>query len=55
MLNCVNKNMTCQICDGQQKILGYLGDRMQLRCVNCGMDSSKSVLIKDYLEDDDLG
>ena len=35
--------MTCQICDGPQKLIGNLGSRAYLRCINCGMDSSIDV------------
>ena len=34
--------MTCLMCDGPQKFLGTLGDRVHLRCINCGLDSSRT-------------
>lgn len=31
---------TCQVCDGQLAIIGFLGKRCHCRCQNCGLDQS---------------
>lgn len=32
--------MTCPACDGDLVILGVFGNRVELRCRDCGVDSS---------------
>ena len=31
---------SCLMCEGQLGVIGVLGNRLHLRCVNCGMDQS---------------
>jgi len=33
----------CVLCSGNLVVLGTLGNRVHLRCRNCGMDQSKRV------------
>lgn len=35
--------MSCVMCDGQLKILGQLGSKLWLRCINCGIDQSEDI------------
>jgi tRNA(Ile2) C34 agmatinyltransferase TiaS len=33
---------TCPLCGGPQQILGQLGQRVHLRCRNCGADTNEA-------------
>jgi len=34
---------TCPLCGGPQQILGQLGQRVHLRCRNCGADTNEAI------------
>lgn len=36
----------CAMCGGPLQLLGQLGNRIHLRCRNCGMDCSRLVPVK---------